>query len=208
VDTDLFRPDPAARAEIRARHHLGTRPTIVCVSRLVARKGQDTLIRALPLIRDQVPGATLLLVGGGQYEPRLRTLAAACGVTDHVIFTGSVPWHELPAHYAAGDVFAMPCRTRGAGLDIEGLGIVYLEAAATGLPVITGDSGGAPETVLDGITGHTVNGRDIPRLAAHLTPLLADPTLAATMGKAAREWITDTYHWPTLTTRLTTLIEG
>ena len=78
-----------------------------------------------------------------------------------MIITGRVPWEELPAHYVAGDVFAMPCRTHGRGLDVEGLGIVYLEASASGLPVVAGDSGGAPETVLDGVTGNVVDGRDL-----------------------------------------------
>lgn len=112
-----------------------------CVSRLVPRKGQDMLISALPAIRERVPGAALLLVGGGPYRKRLNQLAAALGVADDVVFTGSVSWEELPAHYNAGDVFAMPARTRGKGLDVEGLGIVYLEASATGLPVVAGTSG-------------------------------------------------------------------
>ena len=95
----------------------------------------------------------LLLVGGGPYRDTLTRLARVCGVERDVVLTGSVPWEELPAHYAAGDVFAMPCRTRRGGLDVEGLGMVYLEAAACGLPVVAGTSGGAPEAVRDGVTG-------------------------------------------------------
>jgi phosphatidylinositol alpha-1,6-mannosyltransferase len=121
-------------AEVRARYGLGDRPTVVCVSRLVPRKGQDTLIRAWPAVRDRVPGAALLVVGRGRDLPRLRRLVRRRGLDRDVLFTGGVPWAELPMHYAAGDVFAMPCRTRRAGLDVEGLGIVYLEASATGRP--------------------------------------------------------------------------
>ena len=139
---------------------------VVCVSRLVPRKGQDTLIRALPLIRRRVPDAALLLVGGGPYRSTLEASGAPQeGVAAHVVFTGTVPWAELPAHHAAGDVFAMPCRTRRGGLDVEGLGIVYLEASAIGRPVVAGDSGGAPDAVREGETGYVVPGRDVDALA-------------------------------------------
>ncbi len=208
VDTDLYRPDPAARAEIRARHGLGDRPVVVCVSRLMPRKGQDSLIRALPAIRERVPGAALLLVGGGPYRSRLAALATQTGVADHVVFTGSVPWEELPAHYAAGDVFAMPCRTHGRGLDVEALGIVFLEAAATGLPVVAGDSGGAPEAVVEGETGHVVGGRAVADLADRVARLLADPALAARMGAAGREWMRASWSWDVRADRLAELLDG
>ncbi|GAA4417019.1 glycosyltransferase family 4 protein [Actinokineospora soli] len=208
VDTDLYRPDDAARAEVRARHGLGDRPVVVCVSRLMPRKGQDVLIRALPRIRAQVPGAALLLVGGGPYRSTLASIAAQTGVSDHVVFTGSVPWSELPAHYAAGDVFAMPCRTHGRGLDVEGLGIVFLEASATGLPVVAGDSGGAPETVEDGHTGYVVDGRSIAAVADRVGGLLADPTRARSMGAAGREWMRRAWSWRDRTTRLERLLTG
>ncbi|HVK26468.1 MAG TPA: glycosyltransferase family 4 protein [Actinokineospora sp.] len=208
VDTDVYRPDPDARAAIRARHGLGDRPTVVCVSRLMPRKGQDMLIRALPAIRAQVPDAALLLVGGGPYRPRLEALARQTGVEKDVVLTGSVPWEELPAHYAAGDVFAMPCRTHGRGLDVEALGIVFLEAAATGLPIVVGRSGGAPETVLDGETGHVVDGRDVAELAARVGGLLADPAGAAAMGAAGRAWMQASWRWSDRADRLADLITG
>ncbi|MGB5151923.1 MAG: glycosyltransferase family 4 protein, partial [Mycobacterium sp.] len=150
VDVDRFIPDAAARSELRARYGLGDRPVVLCVSRLVPRKGQDMLIRAFGRIRARVPGAALVIVGGGPYREDLQKLAQRSGVADDVLFTGGVPAQELPAHHAVADVFAMPCRTRGAGLDVEGLGIVYLEASACGVPVVAGRSGGAPETVRDG----------------------------------------------------------
>ena len=206
VDTDTFAPDPAARKEIRARYGLGDRPVVVCVSRLVPRKGQDMLVRALPEIRRRVPDTALLLVGGGPHRRRLATLAAQAGVSEHVVFTGSVPWPDLPAHYAAGDVFAMPCRTRGRGLDVEGLGIVYLEASASGLPVVAGRSGGAPETVRDGVTGNVVDGEDLDQIAQAVVRLLADPAQAAAMGEAGRRWVSTEWRWDTLAARLTTLL--
>ncbi|MEJ8279799.1 glycosyltransferase family 4 protein [Pseudonocardia spirodelae] len=193
VDTGRFAPDPAARAEIRARHRLGDAPVVTCVSRLVPRKGQDVLVAALPGIRARVPGARLLLVGGGPDRDRIRRLAERAGVADAVVLTGGVPAAELAAHHAAGDVFALPCRTHLGGLDVEGLGIALLEAAACGLPVVAGDSGGAPETVEDGVTGHVVRGRDVDGVAAAVAGLLADPARAAAMGRAGRERVRR--HW-------------
>jgi len=208
VDTDAFHPDAAARAAIRARYGLGERPVVVCVSRLVPRKGQDTLVRAMPLIRLRVPGAALLLVGGGPYRARVRRLAAEVGVAEHVVLTGSVPWEDLPAHYAAGDVFAMPCRTHGGGLDVEALGIVFLEAAATGLPVVVGRSGGAPEAVRDGETGTVVDGRDVAEVARAVGELLADPERAAKFGAAGRDWMRRDWRWDQRAARLARLLDG
>jgi phosphatidylinositol alpha-1,6-mannosyltransferase len=206
VDTEQFRPDSHARKEIRTRYGLGDRPTVVCVSRLWPRKGQDMLVRALPEIRRRVPDAALLLVGGGPYEDRLRALAAQTDMTPHVVFAGRVPQEELPAHYVAGDVFAMPCRTHGRGLDVEGLGIVYLEASASGLPVVAGNSGGAPETVLDGVTGNVVDGRDLDGITTSVADLLADPATAAEMGDAGRRWVSRHWRWEDIAERLTRLL--
>ncbi|HWB38540.1 MAG TPA: glycosyltransferase family 4 protein, partial [Rugosimonospora sp.] len=207
VDVDTYHPGVDGAA-VRARYHLAGRPVIVCVSRLVPRKGQDALIRALPAVRRRVPDAALLLVSGGPYRAKLTRLAADLGLADHVVFTGSVPWADLPAHYAAGDVFAMPCRTRAAGLDVEGLGIVYLEASAVGLPVIAGDSGGAPEAVRDGETGYVVGGRDVPALADRLVTLLTEPDLAKRMGAAGRAWVEERWRWERQADRMRDLLTG
>jgi phosphatidylinositol alpha-1,6-mannosyltransferase len=207
VDVDTFRPDVDGAA-VRARYGLAGRPVVVCVSRLVPRKGQDTLVRALPAIRRRVPGAALLVVGSGPYETRLRRLAADVGVTDAVTLTGAVPGEDLPAHFAAGDVFAMPCRTRRGGLDVEGLGIVYLEASATGLPVVAGRSGGAPDAVLDGVTGSVVDGRDVADVADRVADLLADPAAAAAMGGAGRAWVEREWRWDVIAGRLAALLAG
>ncbi len=208
VDVELFRPDDGAREEIRARHDLGDRPTVVCVSRLVPRKGQDMLVYALPELQKRIPDVALLVVGGGPYRKTLERLVHELDLESDVVFTGSVPWPELPAHYAAGDVFAMPARTRGRGLDVEGLGLVYLEASATGLPVVAGRSGGAPETVLDEVTGHVVDGRDVTQLVETLAQLLADPARARKMGDAGRAWVSEHWRWDHLAARLQTLLTG
>jgi phosphatidyl-myo-inositol dimannoside synthase len=208
VDAERFRPDASARAELRARYGLGERPVILCLSRLVPRKGQDMLIRALPTIRSQIDGAALVIVGGGPYLPTLRRLASSLDAADHVIFTEGVAPAELPAHHAMADVFAMPCRTRGAGLDVEGLGIVYLEASASSVPVVAGQSGGAPESVQEGRTGFVVDGRSIDQIADAVSRILKDPDLAARMGAAGRQWILERWRWQTHAARLATLLTG
>jgi phosphatidylinositol alpha-1,6-mannosyltransferase len=207
VDETVFRPG-AGGAEIRARYGLADRPVVVCVSRLVPRKGQDALIHAWPRVLRQVPDAALLLVGGGPYQPTLERLRGKLGVTGSVRITGAVPWEELPAHYDAGNVFAMPCRTRRHGLDVEGLGIVYLEASATGLPVIAGDSGGAPDAVLPGETGLVVDGRSVAAVAESVVELLRNPAGADAMGDKGRSWIEREWRWAVQARRFATLLEG
>ncbi|MEV0324074.1 glycosyltransferase family 4 protein [Streptomyces sp. NPDC050658] len=205
VDEKTFHPGSGGDA-VRARLGLTDRPVVVCVSRLVPRKGQDTLILAMPRILAREPDAVLLVVGGGPYEKELRKLAAETGVSDSVRFTGAVPWEELPAHYGAGDVFAMPCRTRRGGLDVEGLGIVYLEASATGLPVVAGDSGGAPDAVLDGETGWVVRGGVPEEAADRIVTLLGDGELRQRMGERGREWVEEKWRWDLLAERLKELL--
>jgi phosphatidyl-myo-inositol dimannoside synthase len=208
VDPATFRPDPEAGKAIRDRHGLAGRPVVVCVSRLVPRKGQDTLIRAWPQVLRQVPEAALLIVSGGSYAAALHKLAQQTPAPSSVIFTGAVPFAELPAHYAAGDVFAMPCRTRRAGLDVEGLGIVYLEASATGLPVVGGDSGGAPNAIIEGETGYVVPGRDVDGVAARIIGLLRDPAGARAMGEKGRAWVERDWTWDQAAARLQALIDA
>jgi phosphatidylinositol alpha-1,6-mannosyltransferase len=205
VDAETFAPTVDGRG-VREAYGLADRAVIVCVSRLVPRKGQDLLIRALPLVRRRIPDAALLLVGSGPYKSTLDGLADEHGVARHVFFTGPVPWSRLPEHYAAGDVFAMPCRTRRAGLDVEGLGIVYLEASATGLPVVAGDSGGAPDAVREDETGYVVGGRDVNALAERLIALLADSALARKLGLAGRSWVEAEWRWDLQAQRLAALL--
>jgi len=117
-----------------------------------------------------------------------------------------VPAADLPTHHALADVFAMPCRTRGAGLDVEGLGIVFLEASASGVPVVAGKSGGAPETVRHNETGLVVDGCSVTEIADAVTELLTDRDRAAAMGAAGRDWVTAQWRWDTLATRLAGLL--
>ncbi|WNM34585.1 glycosyltransferase family 4 protein [Streptomyces sp. Li-HN-5-11] len=205
VDEKTFHPGSGGH-EVRDRLGLTDRPVVVCVSRLVPRKGQDTLIQAMPRILAAEPETVLLLVGGGPYEKELRRLARETSVAGSVRFTGEVPWSELPAYYGAGDVFAMPCRTRRGGLDVEGLGIVYLEASATGLPVVAGDSGGAPDAVLDGETGWVVRGGSPEEAADRVVALLGDAGLRHRMGERGRRWVEEKWRWDLLADRLKELL--
>jgi phosphatidyl-myo-inositol dimannoside synthase len=207
VDAAQFRADPAARDAIRDRYGLAGRPVVVCVSRLVRRKGQDTLLHAWPRVLEQVPGASLLIVGSGPLSATLHHQSERLRLTDSVHFTGPVPAGELAAHYAAGDVFAMPCRTRRGGLDVEGLGIVYLEASASGLPVVGGDSGGAPDAILEGETGYVVPGHDAGALTGRLVSLLTDPAGAKAMGDKGRAWVEREWSWDLTAERLRTLLD-
>jgi phosphatidyl-myo-inositol dimannoside synthase len=207
VDVDLFTPGADGGA-VRARHGLGDAPVVVCVSRLVARKGQDVLVAGWPRVLQRHPGARLLLVGGGPAEASLRAAIRRLGIGGSVVLTGPVPPDQLPEHYAAGDVFAMPCRTRRGGLDVEGLGMVYLEAAACGLPVVAGTSGGAPEAVQDGVTGHVVEPRSPEAVADAVSALLADPDRARAMGAAGHAWVEQRWSWTTIAATFATLLEG
>jgi len=206
VDLDTFQPSVSGQP-VRDRYGLADRPVVVCVSRLVPRKGQDVLIRALPAVRERVPDARLLIVGGGRYARQLHRLAERTGVADAVTFTGAVPYPELPAHFAAGDVFAMPCRTRRLGMDVEGLGMVFLEASATGLPVLAGDSGGAPDAVRDGVTGEVVPGADLAAVTDRLAGLLTDRPRAQAMGRAGRQWAEQDWRWDLIADRLAELLQ-
>ncbi|WP_165985661.1 glycosyltransferase family 4 protein [Streptomyces sp. YIM 98790] len=208
VDEKTFHPGSGG-TELRAALGLADRPVVVCVSRLVRRKGQDTLIRAMPRILAAQPETVLLIVGGGPCRKELERLAGRLGVAGSVRFTGPVAWSELPAHFGAGDVFAMPCRTRRGGLDVEGLGIVYLEASATGLPVVAGDSGGAPDAVLDGETGWVVRGgaeTAAEETAERLVTLLGDTDLRRRMGERGRGWVEQRWRWDLLAERLRDLL--
>jgi phosphatidyl-myo-inositol dimannoside synthase len=194
VDLDRFTP-AVDGGEVRKRHGLGGAPVVTHVSRLVPRKGQDLLIKAMPIVRTDVPDAKALIVGGGSDGTRLQRIANDLGVSDAVAFAGEVREEHLAAHYAAGDVFAMPCRSRWANLEVEGLGLVYLEAQACARPAITGDSGGAPEAVVPGETGFVVVGDDHRALAARLVELLGDPRRARAMGLAGRSFVEANHRW-------------
>lgn len=184
------------------------RPVIVCVSRLMARKGQDELIRALPKIHQTAPNASLIIVGDGPYRKDLERLVKKFGLEKFVHLTGKVRQTELSKWYAAGDIFAMPCRTRMGGWDVEGLGIVFLEGSATGLPVIVGDSGGAVDAVVNGETGFLVDGTNTAEIAGRIAYLFANPDVAKQMGEAGRNWVTQEWSWDQSFKKLDGLLSG
>jgi len=192
VDTTRFHPGCGGD---QLRRQLNHGPIVVCVSRLVARKGQDTLIRAWPRVLAKVPSATLVLVGGGPDRGRLEELAVSTGVRESVVFTGPVPWTDIPPYLDAADVFAMPTRTRRFGFEPEALGIVTLEASATGKPVVIGDSGGTPDTVRHGETGYLVDPYNPAAVAVRLIELLTDPARAKRLGAQGRRWVEEEWSW-------------
>jgi phosphatidyl-myo-inositol dimannoside synthase len=200
ADVERFRPD-LPTGDVRERHGLGDRPLIVCVSRLVPRKGQDVLIRAMRSIQRRVPEAGLLIVGSGPHEAALRRLAEHAP-TRSVTFVGEVPEQDLPGYYAVGDVFAMPCRTRLGGLEVEGWGNVFIEAAACGRPVVVGDSGGSREALVHGETGLLVDGTDVDGVGDAVATLLEDPAYARRLGKAGRARVEREHTWPLVAERL------
>ena len=204
IDTKKFQPVDAS--ELRADLGLTEKEVIVSVGRLVPRKGQDELVRALPEILQSHPNAHLLFVGTGSYRKVLDNLIADRSLQKNVTFTGRVQYEDLTKYICVGDIFAMPSRSRMAGLEVEGLGIVYLEASSCGLPVLGGDSGGAPDAVLPGITGLVVNGRDTSAVAKGAIKLLESDRKA--MGAAGRKWALDTWDWDIWANQFVKLVRG
>ena len=204
---DLSRFTPAAKSvELQKKWGIEDASVIVSIGRLVARKGSDQLIKAMPEVLKQFPKSKLLLVGTGNYQKRLERLVRNLKVEESVIFTGRVDHDLLPDYFRLGDIFAAPCRSRYGGLEVEGLGIVYLEASACGVPVIAGKSGGAPDAVLDGKTGLLVNGRDHRDVGAALIKLLSDQPLRQKMGADGRVWMEQLWSWEGIGARFEEII--
>ncbi len=204
VDAERFSP-AADGSQVRERHGLKDARVVVCVSRLVPRKGQDVLIAAMPLVRSLVPDAVLLIVGDGLYRERLQA-AAAEAPGGSVVFTGEVDPRDLACYYAAADLFAMPCRSRWGGLEVEGFGIVFLEAAATGKPAVAGRSGGAGEAIVDEVTGVLVEGSEPKAVALAIAGLLRDPDTMRRMGAAGRARVEEGFSWPKRTQQLAAIL--
>jgi phosphatidylinositol alpha-1,6-mannosyltransferase len=205
IDSERFHP-ALSDAEVRERHGLDGHPVICCVARLTLRKGQDKIIRALPWVAREFPETRFLVVGSGPDRERLEGLAHRKRVRDKVVFAGEVPHDVLPQYFRAGDVFAMPCRTRKLGLEVEGFGLAFLEASAVGRPAVAGDSGGAPEAVIHGETGLVVDGSEVDEVAEAISELLADPDRAGKLGATGADRVHRDFTWPALSARLRGLL--
>jgi phosphatidylinositol alpha-1,6-mannosyltransferase len=205
IDVEHFSPQDSTT--LRKQLSLDEKKVIVSVGRLVHRKGQDRLIESMPKILAQIPDAHLLMVGQGPYLEHLAKLVAMNNLSEHVSFIGRIQYNELPQYICAGDVFAMPSRSRLAGLEVEGLGIVYLEASACGLPVVAGSSGGAPDAVVHGVTGLVVDGTNHDQISEAIITLLKDPHAAQKMGAAGRQWIVDNWRWEIWSSQFNKLLE-
>jgi phosphatidylinositol alpha-1,6-mannosyltransferase len=193
IDTEHFASHHSN--DLRKSYGIYAKPTIVSVGRLVHRKGQDRLVEAMPRILAKVPDTQLVFIGEGPHRKVLEKLVSQLSLDDHVTFIGRIHYSELPRYISMGDIFAMPSRSRFLGLEVEGLGIVYLEASACGLPVIGGASGGAPDAVKHGTTGYVVDGNNVAEIADRTIELLRDSALRATMGAAGRKWVVDEWRW-------------
>lgn len=205
IDTDHFSPQDAR--ELRNELGLTEKKVIVSVGRLVHRKGQDVLIEAMPAIIKDVPEAHILMIGEGPYRSYLENRVKALGIEERITFIGRIQYADLPRYICVGDLFVMPSRSRLAGLEVEGLGIVYLEASACGLPVIAGDSGGAPDAVLEGETGLVVDGTQKTEVAAAVIELLLDPDRSQAMGIRGRRWIIQEWRWEIWSARFAELLK-
>jgi phosphatidyl-myo-inositol dimannoside synthase len=193
IDTDHF--SPRNSDNLRQSLQLSDKKVIVCVARLVHRKGQDKLIDAMPSILESISNAHLLIVGQGPYQSKLVKRVKKLGLEENVTFVGRINYEKLPEYICVGDLFAMPSRSRFGGLEVEGLGIAYLEASACGLPVIAGSSGGAPDAVVDGKSGAVVNGTDITAIANTVIKFLRDPEGSQQMGQFGRNWVVEKWRW-------------
>ena len=194
IDVDHFSPS-VIDSKLIEKYRLQNRRVIVSVGRLVHRKGQDKLIEAMPEILKSYPDTVLLLVGQGPIKSMLEKLIRHHGLENNVIFTGRIQFADLPKYIQLGEIFAMPSRDRFFGLEVEGLGIVYLEASACGVPVIVGKSGGAPDAVIENKTGLTVDGTNPREIAEAVCKLLSDKELAKQMGDEGRKWVVENWRW-------------
>jgi phosphatidylinositol alpha-1,6-mannosyltransferase len=160
------------------------------------------LVRTFAAVIDAVPGAALVIVGDGPARRTVERLAAQTAPAGSIVFAGEVSDDDLPSLYSAADVFAMPCRSRWGGLEVEGFGIVFMEAASAGLPVVAGRSGGAAEAVADGDTGLVVDGTDDAAVVEAIVRLLRDPSAASAMGARGRARAVEEYDWHRIAGRL------
>ena len=196
IDTNHFQPQATAKKY----------PTIISVGRLVHRKGQDRLVESLAIVKREIPNVQLIFVGEGPHREQLNELIASHELHENIKFLGRISYKNLPKYLSMGDIFAMPSRSRLLGLEVEGLGIVYLEASACALPVIGGASGGAPDAVLNGETGYVVDGNDVEEIAKRIIELLKDGALRRRMGERGRAWVESEWSWDIWSERFNELL--
>jgi phosphatidylinositol alpha-1,6-mannosyltransferase len=206
VTVERFRRAEEDAPRIRERHGLGDGPVLLTVGRLQKRKGHDRAIEALPRLLESFPGLRYVIVGTGEERERLAELAERLGVADRVVFPGLVSDEDLPGYYGACDLFVMPNRTERS--DIEGFGIVFLEAAAAGKPAVAGASGGAGEAVVDGVTGLLVDGERSDAISRAVKRLLHDPASARRMGRAGYERVCREFTYERAAHRLSEIAAG
>ena len=193
VDPTKFNPE-LSPSEIRKRFNLENKRVILTVSRLVKRKGHHNVLKALPQVLEKVPNLVYLIVGKGEEEKTLRKTARDLKLEERVVFAGGIV-EELPPYYAACDLFIMPSYEIKEKGDVEGFGIVFLEANACGKPVIGGRSGGVPDAVIDGETGLLVDPLSINQIAQALIKLLTNPEYSQKLGKKGRERVEKELNW-------------
>jgi phosphatidylinositol alpha-1,6-mannosyltransferase len=205
VDTEFFSP---AQRDPEARRRLGwdERPVVLTVGRLQKRKGHDQLIRAIGQIRRFIPEVLYSIVGAGEERQTLEKIVGAGGLANHVQFLGEPSDDVLLTCYRQCDVFALP--NRQCGRDIEGFGMVLVEAQACGKPVIAGASGGTAETMHIPETGRVVNCDGADDLAKLLIEWLANRSLLERMGTAARRWAVSHFDWSAVVRKAGTIFEG
>jgi phosphatidylinositol alpha-1,6-mannosyltransferase len=206
-DIENFRPrSPNIGLRKKLLGERGASRVLLTVGNLVARKGHDMVIRALPLLRRRFPELTYLIVGEGPERERLSDLAVTGGVREHVVFAGHVPVELLPEIYALSDVFVMPSRAQLDRCDVEGFGLVYLEANACAKPVVAGRSGGISDAVVDGVTGFLVNPEAPEDIAGALARILDDDELGRRLGEQGRSRVVREFGWPRVAMRIQSIV--
>lgn len=208
VDTTVFNPRLRANRElVLGKLGLNNKKIVFCASRLMPRKGQDQLLEIWPKILQTYPDAHLVFSGSGPYKRKLTKKVKSKNLEKSVTFLGTISQKNLATWYAASDIFAMPVRTRLFGFDVEGLGMVYLEAAASGVPTIGTKAGGVPDALVDSSTGFLIKPKNEKELIDRIQYLLANPNLARTMGEAGRDWVVLNWQWAHRRAQLKQLLE-
>ena len=208
VDPERFTPGPRDAA-LLARHGIApSAPVVLSVGRVIERKGFDLVLRALPDVLRKHGGTVYLVAGDGPDRARLERLAASLRMADRVRFAGEIADEDLPRYYRSADVFAMPARHREADGDVEGFGIVFLEAACAELPSIAGRAGGMPDAVEHGETGYLIDPARADECASRIVALLDDPELRRRLGAAGRRRAASRFTWPAIARRYLSEVGG